>query len=261
MNKKYYIIFILFFIFISGCSIKRITVNATSTFMSDVVDVFFEEEDIEFAEQAIPANLKLLDGLIKASNYENDDLLLKGAKLYGMYAVGFLEDSSIDKKEEKKNLKRASYFYKKGMEYGLMILKKNICCCAVRRSSFVTNFRFKDLLSDDTECARRMRKHGWKAFRLVDKFIAGTHCESPTEQQIFSRFYARGVKRRRDGFHHGQYRDMESRFERLYAKTKDPLYHVAAEALRLGIERNDYEGSHNSRFDKEIYRQWKNGTL
>ncbi len=125
MNKLkiFYIIFVV--LFISGCSIKRMTINATGSFMEDVVTAFFEEEDIDFAKQAIPANLKLLDGLIKGSNYENDDLLLKGCKLYGMYAMGFLEDTETDKKLEKENLKKASYFYKKAKEYGMKILVKN----------------------------------------------------------------------------------------------------------------------------------------
>lgn len=125
MNKiKIFILFLLI-LSLTGCSIKKMTINATGTFMEDIVQAFFEEEDIDFAKQAIPANLKLLDGLIKGSNYENDDLLLKGCKLYGMYAMGFFEDMDTDRKLEKENLKKASNFYKKAKEYGMKILIKN----------------------------------------------------------------------------------------------------------------------------------------
>lgn len=110
---------------LSACSLKKTVVNSTALFMDDIMDGFFEEGDIVFAEAAIPANLKLLDGLIRGANYENDGLLLKGCKLYSMYAMGFMEDASADKKTDKENTKRASYFYEKAKDYGLMILKKN----------------------------------------------------------------------------------------------------------------------------------------
>jgi len=126
MNKYYKLslIFILAVFVFSNCSVKRITIDSTALFMDDISDSFFEEGDIDFAEQAIPANLKLLEGLIKGSSYENDNLLLKGCKMFGMYAMGFIEDATTDKKLDKKNLKRASVFYEKAKDYGLMIFKK-----------------------------------------------------------------------------------------------------------------------------------------
>jgi hypothetical protein len=110
---------------LSACSLKKTVVNSTALFMDDIMDGFFEEGDIVFAEAAIPANLKLLDGLIRGANYENDGLLLKGCKLYAMYAMGFMEDASLDKKADKENIKRASAFYERAKDYGLMVLKKN----------------------------------------------------------------------------------------------------------------------------------------
>ncbi|MGD0566213.1 MAG: TRAP transporter TatT component family protein [Candidatus Goldiibacteriota bacterium] len=112
-------------LFFSGCSLKRTVINSTALFMDDVVDEFMAEPDAIFAEQAGPANLKLLDGLIKGSNYENESLLIKGCKLYGMYALAFFEDAATDKKQDKENLARASVFYKRAADYGMMALKKN----------------------------------------------------------------------------------------------------------------------------------------
>lgn len=109
----------------SGCSIKRLVINSSALFMDDVVDEFLAESDLEFAKQAGPANLKLLDGLIKGSNYENDGLLIKGCKLYGMYAMAFFEDEGADKKEIKANMQRASNFYKRARDYGMRAMLKN----------------------------------------------------------------------------------------------------------------------------------------
>jgi hypothetical protein len=112
-------------IIFSGCSLKRTVINSTALFMDDVVDEFMAEPDALFAEQAAPANLKLLDGLIKGSDHQNDSLLLKGCKLYGMYALAFLEDAAADEKQDNENLSRASVFYKRAEDYGMDVLKRN----------------------------------------------------------------------------------------------------------------------------------------
>ena len=129
MNKLSRVLIITAAVFLlvlsSGCSLKKTVINSTALFMDDVVDEFLAESDLEFARQAGPGNLKLLDGLIKGSNNENDGLLVKGCKLYGMYAMAFFEDEGIDKKTEKANLKRAANFYKKARDYGMKVLLKN----------------------------------------------------------------------------------------------------------------------------------------
>jgi len=125
INKKF--VAVLFFagFLLAGCSIKKTVVNSTALFMDDVVNAFLQENDVEFAAEAIPANLKLIDGLIQASDNENEDLLLKGCKLYGMYAMGYLEDSTTDEKKDRENSLRAKNFYKRAQEYGMAVLKKN----------------------------------------------------------------------------------------------------------------------------------------
>jgi hypothetical protein len=126
MKKKYLALFIAASaLLFTGCSLKRTVINTTALFMDDVVDEFMAEPDAAFAEQAGPANLKLLDGLIKGSNYENDELLIKGCKLYGMYALAFFEDATTDKKLDRENLARAAVFYKRAAGYGMMVLKRN----------------------------------------------------------------------------------------------------------------------------------------
>ena len=97
-----------------GC-ITQLTIGATSGIIDGGFQAMNRETDLELASQAIPADLKLLDGLIlKAPG--NDDLLLLGAQGYTSYALGFVEDSSK---------LRASLFYLRARDYGLRILFKN----------------------------------------------------------------------------------------------------------------------------------------
>jgi len=119
-------VFVLAVVFISGCSLKKTVINSSALFMDDVVDAFFAEPDADFAKEAIPANLKLLDGLIRGSADENDGLLLKGCKLYGMYALAFFDDATNDKQLEKENIKRSAGFYSRAKDYGMRVLTKNV---------------------------------------------------------------------------------------------------------------------------------------
>jgi len=112
-------------VILQGCSMKVMVADSTGLIMDDIIASFLEERDLEFAEQSAPANLKLLDGLIKATNWGNDNLLIKGCKLYTMYAMGFLEDTETERRKEKKQLKRASKFYEKAKNYGLAVLDRN----------------------------------------------------------------------------------------------------------------------------------------
>ncbi|HDT15728.1 MAG TPA: hypothetical protein ENN55_05915, partial [Firmicutes bacterium] len=124
MHRIMIMIFLAVFL-LSGCSMRRLAVDTTALFMDDVVAAFLQEEDAEFAEAAGPGNLKLLDGLIRGSDFQNDSLLVKGCKLYGMYAVAFFEDASADRRTDRKNLKRASVFYERAKNYGLKVLAGN----------------------------------------------------------------------------------------------------------------------------------------
>ncbi|MFC1563007.1 TRAP transporter TatT component family protein [candidate division KSB1 bacterium] len=102
------------FIFIFGCSVNKIAINATGSIIEYGVEALMEESDLVFAEKSAPANLKLLEGVIKGDP-ENGKLLLSAAKGFAAYAMAFLED------EDKE---RAKLFYERGKDYGLRILLK-----------------------------------------------------------------------------------------------------------------------------------------
>lgn len=115
---KYFLMLSFFLILsftVTSCSIVSLTIGATSGILEGGFEAMNEETDLELAAAAIPADLKLLDGLIlKAPN--NKSLLLLGAQGYSSYALGFIEDSSVT---------RASEMYLRARNYGLRILFKN----------------------------------------------------------------------------------------------------------------------------------------
>lgn len=98
-----------------GCSITQLTIGATGGILEGGFEAMNRETDLQLASQAIPAELKLLDGLILKAP-DNESLLLLGAQGYTSYALGFVEDSSGQ---------RASLFYLRARDYGLRILFRN----------------------------------------------------------------------------------------------------------------------------------------
>ncbi|MGC8594494.1 MAG: TRAP transporter TatT component family protein [Candidatus Kryptoniota bacterium] len=99
----------------SSCSIVSLTISATSGILEGGFEAMNQETDLKLAAAAIPADLKLLDGLILKAP-DNEELLLLGAQGYASYALGFVEDSSAA---------RASEMYLRARDYGLRILFKN----------------------------------------------------------------------------------------------------------------------------------------
>ena len=105
--------FILLFLF-SGC-VQTIAVNAVGGIAEDGFSAFTEEDDLDFAEKALPGNLKLMEVMLK-NNPDNTRLLLLLSQGYNSYALGFLEDKDPD---------RARAFYMRGRDYGLRILRQD----------------------------------------------------------------------------------------------------------------------------------------
>ncbi|MGR3177630.1 MAG: TRAP transporter TatT component family protein [Candidatus Anammoxibacter sp.] len=98
-----------------GCSIKRMAIRTAGLALNSGVETLYEEEDLILAEQAIMANLKLVEGLIKGDP-GNRILLIMVSQGFTGYAMGFVED---------KDPQRAKIFYKRARDYGLEVLNKN----------------------------------------------------------------------------------------------------------------------------------------
>ncbi len=84
-------------------------VQASLSLVESQVAVMKEERDPELAEQAIPASLKMMEGLLK-QDPNNIWILENLAEGLCSYAFSFLEDSEP---------KRASSLYKRGKDYAL----------------------------------------------------------------------------------------------------------------------------------------------
>lgn len=98
----------------SGC-IQTIAVRSVGGIVEDGYDALTEESDLQFAEQALPGNIKLLEVMLK-NDPENERLLKLCAEGYASYALGFVEDVDVE---------RARVFYLRGRDYGMRILKQD----------------------------------------------------------------------------------------------------------------------------------------
>ena len=94
---------------LAGCSASRFAVQAALPLVESQILAMQEESDPDFAEKAIPANLKMLEGLLK-QDPENTWILENLAEGFCGYAFSFLEDTEPG---------RASSLYERGKDYAL----------------------------------------------------------------------------------------------------------------------------------------------
>jgi hypothetical protein len=104
---------IALFIF-SGC-VQRIAVSSVGGIVADGFDALTEESDWEFAGQALPGNLKLLEVMLKNSP-DNERLLTLLAEGYASYSLGWVEDVDVE---------RARTFYLRARDYGMRVLQQD----------------------------------------------------------------------------------------------------------------------------------------
>lgn len=105
--KRYALLFLG--LMLVGCSPSRMAVQAALPLMESQILAMQEERDPELAEQAIPANLKILEGLLK-QDPDNTWILENLAEGFCGYAFSFLEDTDPE---------RASTLYERGKDYAL----------------------------------------------------------------------------------------------------------------------------------------------
>ena len=100
-------------VLLNGCSMQKMVIRQMEPILLNTVDAFFEEQDLQIAQQALAANLKLVEGLLK-SDPENQELLLILAQGYAGYALAFVEDT---------NAVQARQLYLRARDYALRLLK------------------------------------------------------------------------------------------------------------------------------------------
>lgn len=98
---------------LGACSMGQIVARTSESIMDGNIDAMNRETDLVLAEAAIPANIKLIEGLI-VEDPDNRTLLTHAAQGFYGYAFGFVE---LD------NPERAAALYARGTDYGIRALK------------------------------------------------------------------------------------------------------------------------------------------
>jgi len=100
---------------LSACSMDRMLVRYSVPLIESGVEALNHETDLDLAEDSIPANLNMLQGMIKIDP-ENALLRTFAAQAFYGLAYGFNEDTQPE---------RASDFYQRGLRHGLVALEIN----------------------------------------------------------------------------------------------------------------------------------------
>lgn len=111
-------------LFLTGC-IQTIAVRTVGGIVEDGFGAIAEEQDLTFAAQALPANLKLLEVMLR-SDSNNERILLLLSEGYCSYALGFVEDTDPV---------RARLHYLRARDYGLRVLNKDRSFAAAFRGT------------------------------------------------------------------------------------------------------------------------------
>jgi len=98
----------------AGC-IRTLAVSTVGGIADEGFEAFTSESDLQFAEQALPGNLKFLEVMLR-SDPDNERLLRLLSQGYSSYALGFLEG---------KDDARARDFYLRGRDFGYRIMRQD----------------------------------------------------------------------------------------------------------------------------------------
>ena len=104
---------VLLALLLNGCSVGQMVARTSVTMLDGGVEALNREPDFELAREAIPANLKLMEGLLY-KDPANRSLRLYAAQGFYGYAFGFIE---LD------DPKRAAELYRRGYEHGRQALR------------------------------------------------------------------------------------------------------------------------------------------
>ena len=108
----------------------RMAANQTTSILVRAMPAYDRETHLEFAEQAIAGNLKLLEGLLEVTP-DNGDLLLLASSNFARYTFGFIEEKidianrRNDFEERDKQVAQAVDFYGRARNYGLRLISQS----------------------------------------------------------------------------------------------------------------------------------------
>ena len=104
---------------LSSCSLRTMAVREVSEIISDGLPAFERDDDLILLEDALPANIKLLEAMLE-SDPENSKVLGLLTQMYASYSFGFVERKLEDPKTEGKSATKArlNRLYERGIGYG-----------------------------------------------------------------------------------------------------------------------------------------------
>lgn len=108
------LLLLLLTVWLSACSMGQMIARSTVEILDGGVDAMNRETDLVLAAAAIPANLKLLEGLI-AEDPGNIEMRSYAAQGFYGYAFGFAELTDRE---------RASALYERGYQHGVKALQR-----------------------------------------------------------------------------------------------------------------------------------------
>lgn len=111
-SKKIYIFVFIIIVSFTGSGCVKYALRSSEALFINISKSLFEECDPDLAQKSIPANLKLLEGILK-SDPENSELLRLLSMGFCGYSMLFVE---------KEDPERASDLYLRAFEYGLRAL-------------------------------------------------------------------------------------------------------------------------------------------
>ena len=109
MRKFYFALFFLALLLLSSGGCARLVMPVASSLIPGFTSAFFEECDLKLAGESLPAELKLMEGLLK-NDPENEKILTALCMGFTGYAMLFVEDEDPQ---------RASSLYLRAKTYGL----------------------------------------------------------------------------------------------------------------------------------------------
>jgi hypothetical protein len=103
---------------LAGCSTGKMVVRGSQTIMDSGIEAMNSETDLQLARAAMPANLKLMEGML-LEDPDNIDLLLYAAQGFYGYSYGFIETEDTA---------RAGALYRRCYDYA-----RHTFCCRCRQ--------------------------------------------------------------------------------------------------------------------------------
>lgn len=128
-------------VFLSACSMDKMLVRASMPMIEGGITALNQEPDLQLAEDSIPTNIGLLEGMINIDP-ENTQLHVYAAQAYYGLAYGFNEDN---------NVQRAKNFYKRGLKHGITALALKGAANIKTGSQDALEHDLKKLSADDID--------------------------------------------------------------------------------------------------------------